>query len=249
MMFEELLELNRKPFTRFRDLPGLDILPDGAVTFYEASPDNLTMRLQINDIRIPEYHRTNAITKMKFLNPNSNSTATSNLRVTEGLLSLLDLVNRAYLRTISNNSWVVSGVQYMPQKLQDSSLLMRVISIAGASLYPISLSLMLPVFMYAIVLEKEERLQEMMKMNGMNMSQYWLVNYLFNFMIYTFMVILFYVFGRWAVDLSTFTETAPHIFAVTFVGWGLAQISFAFFFQVFLSKARSATSNNKRCEA
>lgn len=51
-----------------------------------------------------------------------------------------------------------------------------IINLAGASLYPLSLSLLLPVFMYAIVLEKEDRLIEMMKMNGMKIFNYWTVN-------------------------------------------------------------------------
>ena len=35
---------------------------------------------------------------------------------------------------------------------------MKVISVIGAMLYPLSLSLLTPVFLYAMVLEKEERL-------------------------------------------------------------------------------------------
>lgn len=35
----------------------LKLLPDGAVTFYKASADNLTVKLQIDDIRLMGYHR------------------------------------------------------------------------------------------------------------------------------------------------------------------------------------------------
>lgn len=57
----------------------------------------------------------------------------------------------------------------MPLVGEDKAFIMRIISITGASLYPIALSLLLPIFMYVIVLEKEEKLLEMMKMNGMRM--------------------------------------------------------------------------------
>ena len=39
------------------DVPMLYLLPDGAITFYEANAHNLTLKLQINDVRIIEYHR------------------------------------------------------------------------------------------------------------------------------------------------------------------------------------------------
>ena len=42
----------------------------------------------------------------------------------------------------------------------------ELLSVTGATLYPLALSLLLPIFMYTIVLEKEEKILEMMKMNG-----------------------------------------------------------------------------------
>ena len=67
----------------------------------------------------------------------------------------------------------------MPLVGEDMGYILRMVSITGASLYPLSLSLLLPIFMYIIVLEKEEKLLEMMKMNGMKMKDYWLITYLF----------------------------------------------------------------------
>lgn len=140
----------------------LHLIPDGALTFYEASKDNLTFKIQINDLRIPEYHRNNGITKLKFQTKESDGKFTSQLRVAEGQLSLLDLVSRAYMHTINDKVWIVSGVQYMPMVNEDRSFIIKIISVTGASLYPLALSLMLPIFMYVIVLEKEEKLIEMM---------------------------------------------------------------------------------------
>jgi hypothetical protein len=48
--------------------------------------------------------------------------------------------------------------QYMPIMIDEKLELMRLLNILGATLFPLSLSLLLPVFMYAIVLEKEEKL-------------------------------------------------------------------------------------------
>jgi len=127
--------------------------------------------------------------------------------VSDGQLALLDLINKAYLHKINSKYWIQSGIQYMPIKDQDKGFMMKIINLAGASLFPLSLSLLLPVFMYAIVLEKEERLLEMMKMNGMKMRNYWFVTYIFNFSMYFIMIVIFYIFGYAILELSFFTET------------------------------------------
>jgi len=49
--------LDKVDFKPPQDVPMIYLIPDGAVTFYEANPHNLTLRLQINDLRVIEYHR------------------------------------------------------------------------------------------------------------------------------------------------------------------------------------------------
>lgn len=129
------------------------------------------------------------------------------LTVADGELSLLDLISRSYLHNLNSSIWLISGVQYMPMKDQDKGWLLKIINITGASLYPLALSLLLPVFMYALVLEKEERILAMMKMNGLKMITYWCVNYVFNFIIFCNMAIAFLLFGYYILKLSFFTVT------------------------------------------
>lgn len=136
------------------------------------------------------------------------------LTVADGELSLLDLISRSYLHQLNSSIWLVSGVQYMPMKDQDKGWLLKIINITGASLYPLALSLLLPVFMYALVLEKEERILTMMRMNGMKMITYWFVNFLFNFIIYCAMALSFLLFGNYFLKLSFFTETDPAILVI-----------------------------------
>ncbi|KAL4456247.1 hypothetical protein ABPG74_014208 [Tetrahymena malaccensis] len=239
-IYESLQILNEVPYQRGIDLNSLDIIPDGAVQFQEASKDKLVYKVQINDLRIPEYHRNNGITKYRFKLDNMEQPV-SELRVAEGQISLIDLISRAYLQTFNENVWLVSGIQYMPLVGEDKAFIMRIISITGASLYPLALSLLLPIFMYVIVLEKEEKLLEMMKMNGMRMKDYWLMTFLFSLTLTVLTYTLFYLFGYFILGLSFFTETSLSLLFVCFFGWGLSQIALSFFFQVFLSKARSAT--------
>lgn len=53
----------------------------------------------------------------------------------------------------------------------------------------------LPVFLYYIVLEKETRLTEFMKINGLRMKNYWIVNFIFNFILYSVQAAVFVIFG------------------------------------------------------
>ena len=132
----------------------------------------------------------------------------------------------------------------MPISTSEGALLLKVIGIAGASLYPIALSILLPVFLYTFILEKEERLREMMKMNGLKVRNYWIVNYVWNLGLYSVSTFIFFIFGRYILNVPFFTETSPAILVVILFGWGLSQVSLSFFYQNFLAKARTATSKH-----
>ena len=50
------------------DLDNLYYIPDGAVVFSQASEKKLDYRVQINDLRLPDYHRNNGVTKFMVKN-------------------------------------------------------------------------------------------------------------------------------------------------------------------------------------
>lgn len=114
----------------------------------------------------------------------------------------------------------------MPMVGEDTAFLIRLISITGASLYPLALGLLLPVFMHAIVLEKEEKLLEMMLMNGMRMKFYWISTFFFLWISTLVTFSLFYIFGYYQLALSFFTETQFSIL-VSFIKISLFVYSFA----------------------
>ncbi len=51
-----------------RNTSVLDKIADGAVTFYSANKKNLTADLKINDLRLPDYHRPDGITRIRYYN-------------------------------------------------------------------------------------------------------------------------------------------------------------------------------------
>lgn len=116
----------------------------------------------------------------------------------------------------------------------------NIINTISALIFPIALSLLFPVMLYGLVLEKEERLLQMMKMNGMKISNYWLVYFIFNFILCTITNIVFFFLGAFALKTEFFLSTSPGLLILVAVGWSFSQIGLAAFFQTFLSKARSA---------
>jgi len=265
-MFKTLKELNKYKMTNTsKTVPHLTMLPDGAVTFYEANRNNLTLKLQINDLKVANYHRVNGVTRY-LIRDTRNKTdpkprphpkpepkpdphhknktkkpSTKNfMKIFDGQLSMMDLISKSYIRTMQEDAMMISGSQTMPLSMSTAAVLSKVISLAGGSLYPIALALLLPVFMQAIVLEKEERLREIMKMNGLKMRNYWFINYIFNMGMYLISAAIFIVVGKFIMRVDFFTRTNIYVLLLSFLGWGFSQVSLAFFFQNFMAKAKTA---------
>jgi uncharacterized membrane protein len=133
-----------------------------------------------------------------------------------------DLINQAYMRKIFNETTVIAGVSFFPFLTDVETTVQRILSLICILVLPICMSMGLPVFLYQIVLEKETKLIENMKINGMKMSNYWFVNYVFDLGFYLITTFLFLLFGIKIFTLQIFAETDTMILIVTLVGWGLA---------------------------
>jgi hypothetical protein len=162
--------------------------------------------VSVNDNKLPQYHRSNGITKLSIYNPAAEK-YNSIINVINGMLWAVDLMNKSYIRKFFDDVFIVSGVQIMPYKQNDNDNIQRIINVAGATFYPMAVSLLMPLFLYNIVLEKESKLIEIMKINGMKMTYYWLSNFTFNFLLYSFTMIIFNIFGSLILGLSLFTDT------------------------------------------
>lgn len=178
---------------------------------------------------------------IKLFNPQSSKYAWY-VNVMQGALWLADLMNKAYIKYFHPELYILTGVQPMPFEIDNSENVQRLINIAGSTFYPLAISLLMPIFMYTIVLEKENKLVEIMKINGMKMTYYWLSLFTYNFIIYATTFIIFFLFGLFVFKFNLFTSTSLLLMIIIFIGWGLSQIGLAYFFQAFLSNARTSTS-------
>lgn len=240
-IYNRLDELNKLDYSELINDTVISRLPDGAITINEINNKTFSYKMQINDNRIPFYHRSNGVTQFDMYNENTkNYSYYSN--VLNGMLWATDLFNKAYINALYPNVTLVSGVQLMPIKLDDNEEnIQRIINLAGSTFYPMAISLLMPLFMYAIVLEKENKLIEIMKINGLKMRYYWLSNLIFNYTLYSITIIIFVLVGSVGLKLTMFTSTHPFLLFLTFISWGICQVGLAFFFQAFISNARSAT--------
>jgi hypothetical protein len=79
----------------------------------------------------------------------------------------------------------------MPYLAQNSTFSLA--DLLGGFFFPIILSFLLPVFLYTLILEKQTKLREMMKLMGMRMSNYVIVTYLMFLLFYYIILIEFVI--------------------------------------------------------
>jgi hypothetical protein len=80
-----------------------------------------------------------------------------------------------------------------------------------------------------------------MKINGLLLSNYWLVNLAFDFMYYVINYMIFLFAAKFIFPMHVFIETNTLLILLVLNGWGLVQISLAFLLSVFIEKASTAS--------
>lgn len=232
-------------------------MPDGYVEFKNIDPKKyvLDVLLSSNTNPILSYHRENNISRVTLLvDPKVSNSFLDDQRlaILPGFVQLTDLVTRAFsnhslkLNNLTRDAynWMDDNldsarfIQAMPFEM--SADLMMLLDALGSSLYPIALTLQLPVYTFLLVLEKKQKLREMMKVHGMKKWQYYFVNYVFFMCLYIFSIIFFWISG-YIADFRFFSHTSPDTLALFFFGWGMCLVSLAFFISSLISDPRAAT--------
>lgn len=77
------------------------------------------------------------------------------MNVINGALIISDLFNRAYFRHFFEKDLLISSIQIFPLSSTEGENVQRVINISGSTFYPLAISLLMPLFMYTIILEKD----------------------------------------------------------------------------------------------
>lgn len=120
--------------------------------FNKANNHTLSVDLKINDERSLELHQINGLTKIGIRDPELNKTKyQSYYTIAEGMLNTIDMMTHAFVDMVTGNK-IVSGYVYMPVVGNSSGFIEMLINIVATIIFPLSLSLLLPVFLYNIVL-------------------------------------------------------------------------------------------------
>eukprot|EP01080_Neovahlkampfia_damariscottae_P001324 gene1324-11407_t len=148
--------------------------------------------------------------------------------------SMMSSMNGIFLSKITSGRYAVqSFTKHWPYTFEVADF--RVADRLGSFFYPLILMFLLPVFMYTIVLEKQGKLREMMKLMGMKVFNYFLVTYATFFFFYIIVLCEFLIICLIA-QFRFITGTHPLILFLGFIGWGFSLVSWSFFLSAFIGK-------------
>ena len=217
-------------------------MPDGAVEFKTLNYTKMKAVVRANDARDLDMHRNNGVTKLGEARELTSGTwinGSSEIITPYGFLTLQHYITEAYLYAVTGKT-MQSGYVLTRDTASTDAFVASLLNTISALVFPLGLSLLFPVFLYSLVLEKEQRLVQMMKMNGMRITNYWFVYFIFSMLLCLVTNLVFFLMGAFVLKTQFFEKTSALIIIVVALGWALAQISLAAFVQTFLSKARSA---------
>ncbi|KAJ3221817.1 hypothetical protein HK099_003073 [Clydaea vesicula] len=133
---------------------------------------------------------------------------------------------------------ITQGLRGFPQ-LYTTEFVFQASSYIGAILFPFGVTFLLPIFVVALVKEKEDRVLVMMKMNGLNSLSYYISHYVTFLILFICSSIVFLISG-FIFKLDMFTNTGIDVLILIFFVWGLAQNALVFLFASVFNKSRVA---------
>jgi len=108
-------------------------------------------------------------------------------------------------------------------------------------LFPVALCMGLPLMLYVLVMEKEEKIKHLLETNGLIVYNYWVSFFIYNFIVLELVTAAFLLTGYLFIDISYFRNSS-YLIAFWFLTiWNLSQISFALTLSTFISSSSSAT--------
>ncbi|KAI9597656.1 hypothetical protein BDF19DRAFT_420559 [Syncephalis fuscata] len=133
---------------------------------------------------------------------------------------------------------ITPGIQAMPHTINPSQQ-GDVSAMIGRFLFPFAISFLMPLFVYTLVKEKEDRILMMMHMSGLSSRVYYLSHYLHFLLQQVIASIVFIVVGA-ALQMSFFTRTNPLVYILLMLLWSHVQVCFAFFLASLFNSSRRA---------
>jgi hypothetical protein len=105
--------LNSETYDALKKSRTAQKLPDGSIHFQVANSSRLEATLRVKDVREFLFYRPNGVTEIRMKVDLNSTKYGAYYTIPEGLLSIMDMVSNAYIRSTTNRT-VVSGYAYMP---------------------------------------------------------------------------------------------------------------------------------------
>lgn len=249
-VFNDFNELNRHTINSVKYWePLYDLTPDAYVDFQDADPVKgiLNYSYAVNNFYLPSYHRRNNFTRLDIGQLSKIEKATNlnlEINVLYGQLQMQNLIENSFWVAATGAKFDQSQPSYWQIAITFPELvtadILQLLNLVGAFLYPVAMNLSIPMFVYLLVMEKENRVKSLMQFHGMSNTAYIASNFLFCLFIYLVLASLFWSMAA-LMNLSVFVETAVSTFGMFWFLWGLCLISVSFFLSTFVNSKSAAT--------
>lgn len=163
------------------------------------------------------------------------------IAATDGAINTMDLLFKNYMRKINPKVRFVSSVSYLDIISAKTLIFGAFFCLVTITIVPLAVAGHLPVFLYALLVEKEMRTKYMMMVHGLNLWTYYLVTYAF-FLCFSIIGNLIFIFAcRYFLGLPLFTSSSLAIVFLVFALFSHSQICLAILAQNFPLNTKIAT--------
>lgn len=129
-----------------------------------------------------------------------------------------------------------------PDRSYNKIIMANMFQLLNVIFYPFAIGLCLPIILSSLAIEKEERIHDLLKTNGMSMFKFYLSNFAFWFVFCSIVTFIFFLGGYVILDDTFFSNNSfGHIFFFS-LGWNIQQIVFAFFILSMISTRGAASA-------
>ncbi|KAG0253837.1 hypothetical protein DFQ27_007183, partial [Actinomortierella ambigua] len=156
------------------------------------------------------------------------------------LITMSQMTSSLMKHKFGSNFTITQGIRIMPFVWSPKSLYNASLNDMPYFIPPFALVFLLPMFVWMLVQEKEDRHCMMMAMNGLRKPVYYAAHYI-EFMCLQLVMSLFFGFATAAYKMELTGRTSPGFLAITFVIWAHTQITLSFVLASFFSRAQKAS--------
>ena len=212
---------------------------DGFTLFKKATKSKVAMTIMSNNLNNQYLHRGNYQTQM-------NADGAIIPLQTEGFMNLIDYVSNGILfsEARENKAEVTQIVALSGAFLSGGwleSFFLKIFQLLGLCFYPMAIGFGFPVVLSNLGLEKEDKIADLMRINGMSQVVFVLANFIYYLIFFGISASVFFIVGHFMLEEGIF-----HMFylelSLFVLLWNCLQITFSLFLMRFINNASAGNA-------